>query len=100
MPGPRTRRSGRRCRCPRRRSSGGGAASRAAAAPGAAAPADATPDFSGTNTHEVGVDEPDLVKTDGKRIVTVSGGVLRVVDAASWRLTGSLSLALPGEGGG
>ena len=32
------------------------------------------PDYSGTNTHEAGVDEPDLVKTDGQRIVTVSGG--------------------------
>ena len=39
------------------------------------------PNYSGTNTHEAGVDEPDMVKTDGRRIVTVSGGVLRVVDA-------------------
>src|SRR5215218_1278314 len=31
-----------------------------------------TPTYSGTNTHESGVDEPDLVKTDGRRIVTVS----------------------------
>src|SRR5205814_1865282 len=34
------------------------------------------PDYSGTNTHEAGVDEPDLVKTDGKRIVTISGRVV------------------------
>src|SRR5690348_14866282 len=68
-----------------------------AAAPGALPPGDATPKFSGTNTHEVGVDEPDLVKTDGKRIVTVAGGVLRVVDAASRRLSGSLSLDLSGN---
>jgi uncharacterized secreted protein with C-terminal beta-propeller domain len=39
--------------------------------------------YSGTNTHEAGVDEPDLVKTDGKRIITVQGGVLRVVDATT-----------------
>jgi uncharacterized secreted protein with C-terminal beta-propeller domain len=39
--------------------------------------------YSGTNTHEAGVDEPDIVKTDGKRIFTVQGGVLRVVDAAT-----------------
>jgi hypothetical protein len=52
----------------------------------------ATPGYSGTNTHEAGVDEPDLVKTDGRRIVTVSRGTLRVVDAASRRVTGSLAL--------
>ncbi|GAB7049234.1 beta-propeller domain-containing protein [Catenuloplanes indicus] len=52
--------------------------------------------FSGTNTHERGVDEPDLIKTDGRRIVTVAvrNGVpvLRVVDAASRAQTGELRL--------
>lgn len=48
---------------------------------------------SGTNNHEVGVEEPDLVKTDGKRIVTVSGGYLRVTDPATHRVTGKLDLA-------
>ena len=64
-------------------------AARAANAQGGAA-ADSAPSsaeksttHSGTNSHEAGVDEPDLVKTDGHRIVTVAGGVLRVVDAAS-----------------
>jgi uncharacterized secreted protein with C-terminal beta-propeller domain len=52
----------------------------------------ATPEFSGTNVHEQGVDEPDMVKTDGKRIVTVSGGILRVVDAATRTETGKVSL--------
>ena len=33
-------------------------------------PAGEQPSYSGTNTHEAGVDEPDLVKTDGRRIVT------------------------------
>src|SRR5205814_2269028 len=56
------------------------------------------PDYSGTNTHEAGVDEPDLVKTDGKRIVTISGGILRVVDVASRRITGLT--ALTAESGG
>ncbi len=51
-----------------------------------------TPDYSGTNTHEAGVDEPDLVKTDGQRIVTVSSGRLTVVDAASRRLVGAIDL--------
>ena len=50
------------------------------------------PDHSTTNDQEADADEPDLVKTDGRRIVTVSGGVLRVVDAASRTLTGSLDL--------
>jgi len=62
-----------------------------AAAPNTAQEADQN-SYSGTNTHEAGVDEPDLVKTDGKRIVTVAGGVLRVVDAASRTATGSLRL--------
>jgi hypothetical protein len=57
--------------------------------------AEGTPNYSGTNTHEVGVDEPDLVKTDGRRIVTISGGTLRVVDAASHQVTGSLRLTDP-----
>src|SRR4051794_34847829 len=50
------------------------------------------PAFSGTNDHEADADEPDVVKTDGRRIVTVSDGVLRVVDAATRRQTGQLDL--------
>jgi hypothetical protein len=57
----------------------------------------AAPEHSGTNNHEAGVDEADLVKTDGKRIVTVADGVLRVVDVASRRLTGKLDLVAPGQ---
>lgn len=37
-------------------------------------------EFSGTNNQEVGVDEPDIVKTDGERIIVASGNVLRVID--------------------
>lgn len=48
--------------------------------------------YSGTNNQETGVEEPDLVKTDGQRIVTVSGGVLRVIDAQSKRAVGELDL--------
>lgn len=61
--------------------------------------ADSAPEYSGTNNHESGVDEPDLVKTDGQRIVTVSHGVLRVVDPAARRVTGRLDLdsAAPGQ---
>jgi uncharacterized secreted protein with C-terminal beta-propeller domain len=68
-----------------------GAEGRANAVPDAAQ-AQSVPDHSVTNTHEAGVDEPDLVKTDGRRILTVSGGVLRVVDAATRRVTGSVDL--------
>ncbi|MGI5212677.1 beta-propeller domain-containing protein [Plantactinospora sp. CA-290183] len=60
----------------------------------------AAPEYSGTNTHEAGVDEPDLVKTDGRRIVTVSQGMLRVVDPASRRLTGSLEVDRSPDRGG
>lgn len=38
------------------------------------------PAFSDTNVQEEGVDEPDSVKTDGERIVTVTGNELRVID--------------------
>ena len=57
----------------------------------------AAPAYSGTNVHEAGVDEPDVIKTDGRRIVTVNRGVLRVVDAASRVETGRLPLN-PGAG--
>ncbi len=46
-----------------------------AAAPDAAAPA-----MSGTNVQEAGIDEPDIAKTDGRRLYSLSGMVLRVVD--------------------
>jgi len=48
--------------------------------------------YSTTNVHEAGVDEPDLVKTDGQRVITVSQGLLRVVDIESRRVTGTLRL--------
>lgn len=40
-----------------------------------------TPDYSGTNVQEVGVDEPDIVKTDGTRILALAKGSLHYVDA-------------------
>ena len=54
------------------------------------------PDYSTTNTHEAGVDEPDLVKTDGRRIVTVLDGTLRVIEVESNELIGSLRFEDPG----
>ncbi len=69
----------------------------AAPAQGAGATVTAAPvegvDFSGTNVQEVGVDEADIVKTDGRRIFTVSAGQLVVVDAASRSTTGSVAVA-------
>ncbi|SCL60849.1 Secreted protein containing C-terminal beta-propeller domain [Micromonospora citrea] len=69
---------------------------------GARVSAAAAPEHSTTNNHEVGADEPDLVKTDGRRIVTVGRGVLRVVDPAARRETGRVDLAraLPDPGWG
>ncbi|HEX3311500.1 MAG TPA: beta-propeller domain-containing protein, partial [Streptosporangiaceae bacterium] len=74
-----------------------GEGARAAAAPATAAPT-AAPAYSGTNDYQAGVDEPDLVKTDGRRIVTVAGGVLQVIDAASRTVTGRLDLDAVGAG--
>src|SRR5262249_28086548 len=45
----------------------------------AAAPVEGV-DFSGTNVQEQGVDEPDLVKTDGKTLFTIANGNLEAVD--------------------
>jgi uncharacterized secreted protein with C-terminal beta-propeller domain len=62
--------------------------------PGNAKAVDQAPDtaHSTTNTQEPGIDEPDLVKTDGRRIVTASGGRLHVIDAASRKETGTADL--------
>ena len=40
----------------------------------------------------LGVDEPDILKTDGRRIFAVTDRTLRVVDAASGQVTGTLAL--------
>lgn len=51
-------------------------------------------DYSGTNVQEAGVDEPDLVKTDGERVLAFARGKLHFVDAsgASPTLRGSLEI--------
>lgn len=74
---------------------------RAAAAPERAAVADgatAGAAHSGTNVHEYGADEPDLVKTDGRRIVSVVDGTLRMVDARTRTETATLPLPDAGTG--
>src|SRR5439155_7191285 len=72
---------------------GAGTDQRDSEAAGGAAPQQA-PDHSATNTHEAGVDEPDLVKTDGRRLITIADGKLRVLDVASRKL--SATLEIPG----
>src|ERR687897_1914182 len=44
------------------------------------APAKQGVDYSGTNVQEEGVDEPDIVKTDGKTLFAVANGKLNAVD--------------------
>ena len=52
-------------------------------------------DFSGTNVQEEGIDEPDLVKTDGASIFAVNGSILRAVDVSTGRPKLADSLRLP-----
>lgn len=49
-------------------------------------------EHSTTNVHEQGVDEPDVVKTDGKRVVSVADGKLRVIDVAAKAISGTVDL--------
>jgi uncharacterized secreted protein with C-terminal beta-propeller domain len=67
----------------------------AVAAPEKATGGTAGVDYSTTNVQEEGIDEPDIVKTDGTRIFAVSGDVLRAVDVSTGRpkLADSLRLA-------
>ena len=55
----------------------------------------AAPSFSSTNVQEAGVDEPDIVKTDGKRVLAIVNGKLNALDVtgAAPKLVGSLELA-------
>ncbi|MCP5033268.1 MAG: hypothetical protein GY939_15830, partial [Actinomycetia bacterium] len=58
-------------------------------------------EFSETNNQEKGVDEADLVKTDGERLVIVTGNTLRVIDttSATPRLTKTITLPEDSWGG-
>ena len=64
----------------------------AAAAPGGDGAA--ARDYSTTNVQEVGVDEPDILKSDGRRVVALARGGLNVVDVTGPApvLLGSLEL--------
>ncbi|MBA3301796.1 MAG: beta-propeller domain-containing protein, partial [Thermoleophilaceae bacterium] len=54
---------------------------------------DETASFSPTNNQEAGVDEADVVKTDGNRIFAAVDNTLHVMDAASGARLGSVKLA-------
>lgn len=51
-----------------------------------------------TNVQEAGVDEADLVETDGRYIYWLSGGVLRIVDSSSPRVVATINLSPNAQG--
>ncbi|NOX30314.1 MAG: hypothetical protein GXP35_09750 [Actinobacteria bacterium] len=56
--------------------------------------AEAGTDFSGTNVQEIGIDEPDLVKTDGSRMLVLAQQQLHLIDVSgdSPRLVTSMAI--------
>lgn len=52
-----------------------------------AVPAATTPGYSTTNVQEAGVDEPDIVKTDGNRIVAVAQARVHLVGVNAGKMT-------------
>ncbi|PRX48254.1 beta propeller domain-containing protein [Prauserella shujinwangii] len=76
----------------------GGANRDVGVAKGAAESAPATADKPGTGAHSAtnnqaeGVGEPDVVQTDGRRVVTVADGGLRVADVATRQVTSTLDI--------
>ncbi|MCY3635595.1 MAG: beta-propeller domain-containing protein [bacterium] len=73
-------------------------AASAVAAP-EAAPASSDGDFSSTNVQVAGVDEPDIIKTDGNRILAVAQGRLHYVDVSGDQPRYLGSVDLVGESG-
>jgi uncharacterized secreted protein with C-terminal beta-propeller domain len=55
-------------------------------------------DFSGTNVQELGVDEPDVVKTNGKLVFAVTDRTLRIVDVTGGAPVIRGTLTLDGAG--
>ena len=54
---------------------------------GGADSAASAPEHSDTNIQEAGVDEPDIVKTDGRRIVAVAQGRVHLISSVRGELT-------------
>ncbi len=67
-------------------------AARSSAAPAGAQAADS----STTNVQEAGVDEPDLVKSDGQRVFAIAKGRVYAIDASGTTPRIAGSIALPG----
>ena len=80
-------------------SSAGGDAVRAPMAAQAPAPVRATNGETGTNVQEAGVDEPDVVKTDGDTLYRVQDGDLVTYDLSGAEVERLASLDLPGATG-
>lgn len=82
-------------------SPGGGDSAGRTGVPAVSAPLAATAgvDYSTTNIQEAGVDEPDLVKTDGRTLYSLSRGRLYAVDVsgAKPRVLGSVGIAGSGH---
>ncbi|MBW3620812.1 MAG: beta-propeller domain-containing protein [Actinobacteria bacterium] len=57
-----------------------------------------TRDVSGTNVQESGVDEPDIVKTDGDRALAIAQGQLQVLDLRGTRPVVAATVSLPDGG--
>ncbi|UGS34781.1 hypothetical protein DSM104329_01163 [Capillimicrobium parvum] len=68
-------------------------------APSAETQPSAAPDVSQTNVQEAGIDEPDIVKTDGRTLFVIGRGRLQAIDAAAApaRLLGSVALPAGGD---
>lgn len=69
-----------------------------APAPGADAPATDSSGTSGTNVQEEGVDEPDVLKTNGELAYVVAQGRLQIVRVNAGAPTLVSTLALPSDG--
>ena len=79
----------------------GAASDQSVRAPSAAQPAPvrATNGETGTNVQETGVDEPDVVKTDGHTLFRVQDGDLVTYDVSGTEVERLASLDLPGAAG-
>jgi uncharacterized secreted protein with C-terminal beta-propeller domain len=69
------------------------------AATGASAGPAPSPAFSTTNNQELGVDEPDVVKTDGRLLVALEGDQIHVLQVGTGAPHQVGSLAVPEPGG-
>ena len=55
--------------------------------------------YSQTNVQEAGIDEPDIVKTDGERVLAIAAGQLHILGIDDAELTQLSSIAVPGDWG-